>query len=25
VKTNQSLPSTAFTLDTDRQTQYVNR
>jgi outer membrane lipoprotein-sorting protein len=25
VKTNQSLPANAFTLDTDRQTQYVNR
>jgi outer membrane lipoprotein-sorting protein len=25
IKTNQSLPSNAFTLDTDRQTQYVNR
>jgi outer membrane lipoprotein-sorting protein len=24
-KTNQSLPANAFTLDTDRQTQYVNR
>jgi outer membrane lipoprotein-sorting protein len=25
IKTNQSLPASAFTLDTDRQTQYVNR
>jgi outer membrane lipoprotein-sorting protein len=25
IKTNQSLPGAAFTLDTDRQTQYVNR
>jgi outer membrane lipoprotein-sorting protein len=25
IKTNQSMPSSAFTLDTDRQTQYVNR
>jgi len=25
IKTNQSLPAAAFTLDTDRQTQYVNR